>query len=162
VQKGTPQMTPLDVNEVIRSVLTLLDAEIRRSGVRVKADLGLIPGVIGDRVQLQQVMLNLIINAIDAMSAVQMRKSILSIRSSLDGDKVLIQVEDTGVGIMDGQADMMFNPFFTTKPEGIGMGLTISRSIIEAHGGALWADSGESGAILNFTLPSAGESNEAS
>jgi PAS domain S-box-containing protein len=162
VQKGTPQMTPLDVNEVIRSVLTLLDAEIRRSGVRVKADLGLIPGVIGDRVQLQQVMLNLIINAIDAMSAVQMRKSILSIHSSLDGDKVLIQVEDTGVGIMDGQADMMFNPFFTTKPEGIGMGLTISRSIIEAHGGALWADSGESGAILNFTLPSAGESNEAS
>jgi signal transduction histidine kinase len=80
----------------------------------------------------------------------------------LDGDKVLIQVEDTGVGIMDGQADMMFNPFFTTKPEGIGMGLTISRSIIEAHGGRLWAASSESGAILNFTLPSAGESNEAS
>jgi C4-dicarboxylate-specific signal transduction histidine kinase len=162
VQKGTPQMTPIDTNEVIRSVLTLLVAEIRRSGVRVKADLGPIPGVIGDRVQLQQVMLNLIINAIDAMRAAQKRKSVLSIRSSMDGDKVLIQVEDTGVGITDGQADMMFNPFFTTKAEGIGMGLTISRSIIEAHGGALWAASGESGAILNFTLPSAGEPNEAS
>jgi C4-dicarboxylate-specific signal transduction histidine kinase len=166
VQKGTPQMTQLDVNEVIRSVLTLLDAELRRNGVRVKAELGLIPGVIGDRVQLQQVMLNLIINAIDAMTAVQKRKPVLSIRSSLDGEKVLIQVEDTGIGITDGQADTMFNPFFTTKPEGIGMGLTISRSIIEAHGGALWAASGETGATLNFTLPSAGESadenNEAS
>jgi signal transduction histidine kinase len=100
------------------------------------------------------------------MTAVQKRKPVLSIRSSLDGEKVLIQVEDTGIGITDGQADTMFNPFFTTKPEGIGMGLTISRSIIEAHGGALWAASGETGATLNFTLPSAGESadenNEAS
>jgi len=162
VQKGTPQMTLLDVNEVIRSVLNLLDAEIRRNGVRVQSDLGLVPGVIGDRVQLQQVMLNLIINAIDAMSGVPMRKSVISIRSSLDRDKVLIQVEDTGVGITDEQAGTMFNPFFTTKPGGIGMGLTISRSIIEAHGGALWAASGAAGAVLNFSLPSAGESNEAS
>jgi signal transduction histidine kinase len=74
---------------------------------------------------------------------------------------VLIQVQDTGVGISAAQSDIMFNPFFTTKPEGIGMGLTISRSIIEAHGGTLWAASGETGAILNFTLPSAGEANEA-
>jgi C4-dicarboxylate-specific signal transduction histidine kinase len=162
VQKGTPRMTPLDVNEVIRSVLNLLEVEIRRNGVRVKADLEPVPGVTGDRVQLQQVMLNLIINAIDAMNSVQKRKPVLSIRSSLDRDMVRIQVEDTGVGITDHQSDMMFNPFFTTKPEGIGMGLTISRSIIEAHGGALWAASGETGAVLNFTLPSAGESNEAS
>ncbi|HET9130765.1 MAG TPA: ATP-binding protein, partial [Terriglobia bacterium] len=134
VQKGTPQMSPLDVNEVIRSVLTLLDAEFRRSGVRVKADLEPVADVIGDRVQLQQVMLNLIINAIDAMSTSRERRSVLSVRSSNEGDKVRIEVEDTGVGITDVQADMMFNPFFTTKPEGIGMGLTISRSIIEAHG----------------------------
>jgi PAS domain S-box-containing protein len=160
VQKGTPQMTVLDINEVIRSVLHLLDVEIRRSGIRVRTDLAAVPRVTGDRVQLQQVILNLIINAIDAMSATHKRLSVLSIRTSVDSDLVLVQVEDTGVGIQAGQADMMFNPFFTTKPEGIGMGLTISRSIIEAHGGTLWAASGETGAVLNFTLPSAGESNE--
>jgi len=161
VQKGTPQMAQLDVNEVIRSVLNLLNAEILRSGVRVKTDLNPIPIVIGDRVQLQQVMLNLIINAIDAMSATAKHRRVLAIRSAWERDMVQVQVHDTGIGISAGQADMMFNPFFTTKPEGIGMGLTISRSIIEAHGGALWAASGETGAVLNFTLPSAGESNEA-
>jgi len=161
VQKGTPQMAHLDINEVIRSVLNLLNAELLRSGARVKTNLSMIPVVIGDRVQLQQVMLNLILNAIDAMGAVAKPSRVLSIRSSCDGDMALVQVQDTGVGIHAGQSDMMFNPFFTTKPEGIGMGLTISRSIIEAHGGTLWAASGDTGAILNFTLPSAGESDEA-
>jgi len=161
VQKGTPQLAQLDVNEVIRSVLKLLNAELLRSGARVKTNLDLVPVVIGDRVQLQQVMLNLILNAIDAMSTAPKHQRVLSVRASLDRDMVLVQVQDTGVGIGAGQSEMMFNPFFTTKPEGIGMGLTFSRSIIEAHGGTLWAASGETGAILNFTLPSAGESNEA-
>lgn len=160
VQKGTPQMTALDINEAIRGVLKLLDVEIRRSGIRVKTDLAEVPRVTGDRVQLQQVMLNLIINAIDAMGSVQKRLSVLSIRSLQDREFVLVQVTDTGVGITEAQADTMFNPFFTTKPEGLGMGLTISRSIIEAHGGSLWAAAGESGTVLNFKLPSAGESHE--
>ena len=158
VHKGTPQMALLDVNEVVRSVLNLLNAETARRGVRVRMDLNPIPMVTGDRVQLQQVMLNLVINAFDAMDTIPKHQRILSIRSLCERDLVCVQIRYTGIGISAGQSDIMFNPFFTTKPEGIGMGLTISRSIIEAHGGTLWADSSENGAILNFTLPSAGDS----
>ena len=160
VQKGMPQMAPIAINEVIRSVLNLLDAEIRRAEVRVKMNLDTLPAVIGDRVQLQQVMLNLILNAIDAMGTVQNRSCILYIRSSHDDHSISVAVQDSGVGISTDQADRMFNPFFTTKPDGIGMGLTISRSIIEAHGGRLWATPGDTGAVLNFKLPVAGESDE--
>jgi len=161
VQKGTAHMEPLDCNEVIRSVLNLLDAEIRRGEVRVSTDLGKLPSVIGDRVQLQQVMLNLIINAIDAMSAANRHANILSILSSSDEGFVRVQVHDTGIGITTELASRIFNPFFTTKPDGIGMGLTISRSIIESHGGRLWAVPNETGSVLSFTLPVAGESDEA-
>ena len=160
LQKGTPQMSPTDINEVIRSVLNLLEVELRRGRVHLKIELAPVPFVIGDRVQLQQVMLNLILNAMDAMSTVQQRPPILTIHSSRAQEFVLVQVRDTGVGIPSGQAEQMFNPFFTTKREGIGMGLTISQSIIEAHGGTLWADSAENGAVLSFKLPAAGESHE--
>jgi C4-dicarboxylate-specific signal transduction histidine kinase len=150
----------LAVNEVIRSVLNILDAEIRRAEVRVKMDLAELPSAIGDRVQLQQVMLNLILNAIDAMETIPQRQRILDIRSLPDGDFILVQVHDRGIGVTSEQADRMFDPFFTTKPEGVGMGLTISRSIIDAHGGRLWATPGESGMVLNFTLPIAGRNDE--
>jgi C4-dicarboxylate-specific signal transduction histidine kinase len=149
----------LAVNEVIRSVLNILDAEIRRAEVRVKMDLAELPSAIGDRVQLQQVMLNLILNAIDAMETIPQRQRILDIRSLPDGDFILVQVHDRGIGVTSEQADRMFDPFFTTKPEGVGMGLTISRSIIDAHGGRLWATNGD-GTVLNFTLPIAEKNDE--
>jgi PAS domain S-box-containing protein len=166
VQKGTPQLIPLDINEVIRGVLSLLDSEIRNSGVRVKTDLAELPDAIGDKVQLQQVMLNLILNAIDAMSATCRIPNILRIRSTRESGRIRVEVHDTGIGFTSGHADQMFDAFFTTKPEGIGMGLTISRSIIDAHGGHLWARPGDGGgATMNFTLPiadeTADESNEA-
>jgi PAS domain S-box-containing protein len=160
VQKGMPQMAPLAINEVIRSVLNILDAEFRREEVRVRMDLAEVPFTIGDRVQLQQVMLNLIINAIDAMETIPERPGILDIRSMTDGDFILVQVHDRGMGMTSDQVDRMFDPFFTTKQEGVGMGLTISRSIIDAHGGRLWATPGESGMVLNFTLPIAGRNDE--
>jgi C4-dicarboxylate-specific signal transduction histidine kinase len=155
-----PQMAPLAINEVIRSVLNILDAEFRREEVRVRMDLAEVPFTIGDRVQLQQVMLNLIINAIDAMETIPERPGILDIRSMTDGDFILVQVHDRGMGMTSDQVDRMFDPFFTTKQEGVGMGLTISRSIIDAHGGRLWATPGESGMVLNFTLPIAGRNDE--
>jgi len=160
VQKGTPQMGPLAVNEVIRSVLHLLDAEIRRADVRVRMELEELPEAIADRVQLQQVMLNLIINAIDAMKSIPKRPGVLIIRTRRDGEFILVQVHDEGIGLTSDQTERMFDPFFTTKPDGVGMGLTISRSIIDAHGGRLWATSGDSGTVLNFTLTIAGSTDE--
>ena len=118
--------------------------------------------MLGDRVQLQQVMLNLIMNAIDAMSTIMDRSRKLLIKSAKSPHGVLIRVEDSGIGLDPAhQEDRIFEPFFTTKPEGIGMGLSISRSIIEAHGGRLWAVSGtEHGAVFQFSLPGAGGNHD--
>jgi C4-dicarboxylate-specific signal transduction histidine kinase len=160
VQKGTPQMDPLDINEVIRSVLHLLDAEIRRADVRLRLELPDLPLIIGDRVQLQQVMLNLILNAIDAMESITRRPGVIHICTRQQGNFVVVQVQDLGIGLTPEQKERMFDPFFTTKPDGVGMGLTISRSIIDAHGGRLWATSGDVGSSLNFTLTIAGENDE--
>jgi len=117
-----------------------------------------LPPVLGDRIQLQQVLLNLIVNAIEAMSAVKDRPRELTITSSLHGPEwVLVQVRDTGPGFEGEQADHLFEAFHTTKPEGLGIGLSISRSIIEAHGGRLSAESNvPHGAIFRFTLPAQG------
>jgi signal transduction histidine kinase len=104
-------------------------------------------------VQLQQVMLNLIMNDIDAMSMITDQPRELLIKSAKHSAGVLIQFQDSGPGIDPGQADRIFEPFFTDKPEGIGMGLSISRSIVESHGGRLWAVSGANGALFEFTLP---------
>jgi len=113
-----------------------------------------LPAVLGDRLQVQQVLLNLILNAIDAMSAVTERRRELFIRSARHPDGVLIQVEDSGKGLDLERLDRIFEPFFTTKPRGIGMGLSIGRWIVEAHGGRLWATPGVSqGAVFQFTLP---------
>jgi len=120
----------------------------------MRLDLGInLPGVVGDRVQLQQVIINLAMNGIDAMHADIGRTRELVIKSANCGDGVLIQVRDTGIGLNADQVDRIFEPFFTTKPQGIGMGLSISRSIVESHGGRLWAEPGFYGAIFQITLP---------
>ena len=156
-----PCRDPLDVNDAISELLALLSHEFARNGVKVRTDLSLqLPRVRGDRVQLQQVLLNLIMNAIDAM------RSEVHYPGKLDGREIVIQslregassvrvvVEDSGAGLDSKIADKIFEPLFTTKPQGIGIGLAIARSIIESHGGRLWADSRPSGgAIFQFTIP---------
>lgn len=151
-----------DVEPVIREVVALTGNELTRSDVSVRTKLAAtVPAVLGDRVQLQQVMLNLIMNAIDAMSTIADRPRKLVIKSAKYPLGVLIRVEDSGIGLNPSQEqDRIFEPFFTTKLEGIGMGLSISRSIIDAHGGCLWAMPGTShGAIFQFTLPKADLAN---
>ena len=162
LQKGPPQMERLDVNAVIREVLTLAGNELLRGGVAVRTDLAPdVPNVFGDRIQLQQVLLNLILNGVDAMSTITDRPRELRIQSARHPDGVLIQVHDSGEGVDPEQADHIFEPFFTTKPQGIGMGLSVGRSIVEAHGGRLWCTPGSShGAVFQFTVPQADTSDE--
>ena len=157
LKKASPEMRPLDVNELIREVLALTHNQLLTSGVGVHTELASdIPTVFGDRVQVQQVMLNLVMNAIDAMTAISGRPRTLFIRSARDSEGVLVQVEDSGVGIDPEQLPRIFDSFYTTKPHGIGMGLSISRSIIEAHDGRLWASPVSArGAVFQFVLPSA-------
>jgi PAS domain S-box-containing protein len=157
LQKVPPQLLPLDANELIREALVLAEGELLRGGVAVKIELTAdVPAVLGDRGQLQQVMLNLTLNAIDAMSIVSDRRRQLLVKSSKHADGLLIQVEDSGIGLDPEQAERIFEPFFTTKPQGIGLGLSISRSIVEAHGGRLWATPGAPyGAVFQFVLPPA-------
>jgi PAS domain S-box-containing protein len=155
LSKNSMPMVNLDINDVIREVLVLTEHETNRRRAAVTTDLANhLPPVLGDRVQLQQVLLNLIMNSLDAMSAITERPRELLISSSRTADGVLIQVKDSGQGWNPQHANSIFEPFFTTKKDGIGMGLTISRSIIESHGGRLWAERATPhGANLNFTLP---------
>ncbi|MBW7974087.1 PAS domain-containing sensor histidine kinase [Bradyrhizobium sp. BR 10289] len=154
--KTPPQARSIDVNELIHQVLDLLQTELRLREVSVRTELAPSPPpVLGDAVQLQQVLLNLVINGADAMSDVNGRPRLLVVGSNAgpDGDG-LIFVRDSGVGLDEGTIDKIFSPFFTTKPKGMGMGLAICRSIIEAHGGRLWASPAEPhGALFQFTLP---------
>jgi PAS domain S-box-containing protein len=154
LQKGTPERVAVDINRVIQEVTTLLRGQLIRNRVSLRADLDLdLPSVSGDRVQLQQVMINLVMNGIEAMRSLVHRPRELVIKSAMSHDEVLIQVQDSGEGLNRQQQEHIFEPFFTTKPEGIGMGLSISRSIIESHGGRLWAESGPTGALFQLTLP---------
>jgi PAS domain S-box-containing protein len=157
LKKASPEMQPLDVNELIREVLALTHNQLLTSGVAVHTELASdIPAVFCDRVQVQQVMLNLIMNAVDAMTATSGRPRTLRIKSTRATEGVLVQVEDSGQGIDPEQLSRIFDSFYTTKPHGIGMGLSISRSIIEAHDGRLWASPGAArGAVFQFILPSA-------
>ena len=154
-RKGSTPRDPVDVNEVIQEMIALLRTEAIRYAVPIRAELGEgLPKVKADRVQLQQVFMNLMLNGIDAMKDMRPTGE-LTIRSERAADgQVLISVSDTGVGLPAQQADQIFDAFFTTKPDGTGMGLPISRSIIESHGGRLWAacNSGP-GATFHFTLP---------
>src|SRR5579863_1686071 len=157
MKKASREMQHHDVNALIREVLAPTLGQPLASRVAEHTELGSdIPTVFGDRVQVQQVMLNLIMNAIDAMTAISGRPRTLRIKSARDSEGMLVQVEDSGEGIDPEQLPRIFDSFYTTKPQGIGMGLSISRSIIEAHDGRLWASAGsEGGAVLQFILPSA-------
>jgi signal transduction histidine kinase len=143
-----------DVNELIQEMIALLRSEAKRYSISVRTELSAeLPKVIADSVQVQQVLMNLIMNGIDAMKDVD-RERELAIRSEwADNRMLMISVNDTGVGLPPQHGDRIFDAFFTTKPHGIGMGLRISRSIVEAHGGRLWAaDNSPHGASFHFTL----------
>jgi C4-dicarboxylate-specific signal transduction histidine kinase len=146
---------PLPINEVIDEVALLLQREVLSHQALLRLELATaLPLVLGDRIQLQQVIINLVTNGMEAMSSVTDRPRELKILSQLQTDMVRVAVEDSGVGIDPEHADRLFNAFFTTKPSGMGMGLSICRSIIEAHGGKLWASRNVgAGATFQFTLP---------
>jgi PAS domain S-box-containing protein len=156
--KSGPEMTELDINDAIREVLILMRSELHRHDVLLKTQLsgGLEP-VIGDRVQLQQIVLNLILNAIEAMSAALRRPRVLRVRSRTYGSHhVLVAVEDSGPGLTPDAMNRLFDPFFTTKASGMGMGLSICRSIVVTHGGRLWASPpSPGGTVFQFTVPTA-------
>jgi PAS domain S-box-containing protein len=152
-KKTPPQRTMVDVNDIIREMAVLLRGEANRFAVSIRTDLGGdLSRITADHVQLQQVLMNLMLNAIEAMKETG---GVLTVKSQRDenGD-VLISVSDTGVGLPLDKADQIFNAFFTTKPQGSGMGLAISRSIVESHGGRLWATPNDGrGASFHFILP---------
>jgi PAS domain S-box-containing protein len=155
IKKAPPQKGDFDLNEAIDEVIMLARSAIMKNDVSVQTRLaeGLLP-VQGDRVQLQQVVLNLILNAVEAMASIEAGARGLSISSEQEGTGVRVAVSDTGPGIDPEHREHVFKPFFTTKPSGTGMGLSICRSIIDAHGGRLWAEANEPrGAVFQFTLP---------
>ena len=145
----------LDVNSVVQEVIAWTNDKVERSGVLLRLNLQQDPPlVMADRVQLQQVILNLLMNAIEAMLEVSQYSRVLSIRTEKQvSGNLLVQVADSGAGIDPKHSSRIFEPFYTTKTNGIGMGLTISRSIIEAHGGRLWVAKAECGSTFCFTLP---------
>jgi PAS domain S-box-containing protein len=153
-RKGAMTKERLDVNEVIREMEILLHNEAIRHSVAVQTKLASdLPLIVADRIQLQQVLMNLMINGIDAMKAVDGPRQLTLGTQSDSSERLLVSVEDTGVGLPPNQADQIFNAFFTTKEHGTGMGLRISRTIIEAHGGRLWAtENYPRGAIFRFML----------
>jgi C4-dicarboxylate-specific signal transduction histidine kinase len=161
-KKGSPQREMVDVNEVIREMIVLLRNQATRYSIFVQTDLAAdIPQIMGDRVQLQQVLMNLIVNSIDAMKEVEGTRNLVIKSQRAENEQVMLSVSDTGVGLPAQQADKIFNAFFTTKDQGTGMGLRISRSIVESHGGRLWAaDNPPRGARFHFTLPTKFEAHE--
>ena len=155
IRKAPPRKDRLDVNRAIREVIELTRSEAIKHAVAVRTELAdgltIIPG---DRVQLQQVILNLIINAVEAMSGTANGPRELRIGTEQGSDAVLVAVRDSGPGLAPEALDRLFDSFYTTKPNGLGLGLSICRSIIEAHGGRLWASANvPSGAVFQFTLP---------
>jgi signal transduction histidine kinase len=156
LNKGAPAQVGLDIDDVIREVILLMRGLLESRGVSIRTEFG--AGgrpVVGDRVLLQQVLQNLILNAVEAMIPVTDRPRELLVRSTLAGSHgIQVAVQDTGIGLDAKDGDQIFNAIFTTKSGGMGMGLSISRSIIEAHGGQIWASPASPyGALLQFTLP---------
>jgi C4-dicarboxylate-specific signal transduction histidine kinase len=155
VKKSGTEKARLDLNEAIQEVVGLVQSEIQKSGVTLQMELADdLPQILGNRVQLQQVILNLVMNGIEAMDTVTDRPREILIRScEHESDQLLIAVQDSGVGIDSQNLGKIFDAFYTTKPQGMGMGLAISRSIVENHGGRLWAVPNDSpGATFQFTL----------
>jgi C4-dicarboxylate-specific signal transduction histidine kinase len=150
------EKAPLDIDDVVREVIALVQRELTSHGVSLRTELApTLPRILADRVQLQQVIINLVMNGIEAMQSVTDRPRELVIRSRQDEtQQMLVGVTDCGVGFSAENADRLFNAFFTTKSSGMGMGLSICRSIMEAHGGRLWATANvPHGATFQFTLP---------
>jgi PAS domain S-box-containing protein len=159
-KKVDPEMIRMDINEVIEEAVTLLRHDALRHGVAIRLELasGLLP-VYGDRIQLQQVIVNLLVNGMEAMATVRERERVLIVRTQgHQADGVLVAIEDAGVGVKPENADRLFSAFYTTKPDGLGMGLSIVRSIIEAHGGRVWAlPNAGPGMTFQFTLSADGQ-----
>ena len=156
-EKGASNREVIDVNEIIRETVALLRDETVRQNIIVRMELAAdLPQIVGDRVQLQQVAMNLIVNSIEAMKDVDGIRELIIRSQRTENEQILVSFSDTGVGLPSQLANQIFDPFFTTKPHGTGMGLRISRSIIETHGGRLWADSSPGrGATFHFNLPAA-------
>ena len=155
-KKNPTLMVSLDINDVIREAILLLRREVSNHGVSMRMELAsALPAVLGDRIQLQQVVVNLVMNGVDAMATISDRPREIMIQSRPhETREVLVAVRDSGIGIDSESADRLFNAFFTTKPSGMGMGLSISRSIITAHGGKLWVSpNADHGAAFQFTVP---------
>jgi PAS domain S-box-containing protein len=154
-RKSGLQLTKLDIDDVISEVLVLARGELLRRDVLLHTELTAEDRpVMGDRVQLQQVLLNLIMNSVEAMSGVTERKRELTVSLTVEPGSMLVSVQDTGSGLGPAVAEHMFQPFFTTKSDGLGMGLAICRSIVEAHGGRLWVSPrAPHGADVRFTVP---------
>jgi C4-dicarboxylate-specific signal transduction histidine kinase len=155
LRKSDTEKVRLDINQIIGEVVGLTQDEAKRKKVALRMELGPdLPAVLGDRIQLQQVILNLVLNGIEALTSVKDRKRQVQIRSDrCESNKVLVTVQDSGPGIDCENLEKVFDAFYTTKPQGMGMGLAISRSIIEEHGGRLWATTDDgSGATFQFTL----------
>jgi len=158
-KREAPQKRLLDINQKVRDTVALTEQEVRRQGIVLEQHLGEgLPEVAGDRVQLQQVLLNLIVNAIEAMAPVHDWPRALTIVSRPDGaNAVVVEVRDAGTGLDAERVERLFEAFYTTKSEGIGIGLSISRSIVEAHGGSLSAaPNSPHGAVFKLRLPAAG------
>ena len=156
IKKAPPRKDSVDINEAIREVIELTRSEAVKTGVSVRTELadGL-PLIEGDRVQLQQVILNLIVNAVQAMGTVARRAARVAHHDrQTEPNGVLVAVKDSGPGLAPAVVERLFDPFYTTKPDGLGMGLSICRSIIEAHGGQLWVTANQApGAAFYFTVP---------
>jgi NO-binding membrane sensor protein with MHYT domain len=155
-KRSEPQMVSLDINDVIREAIPLVQREVFNHGASLRTDLAsALPPVLGDRVQLQQVVINLLINGVEAMASITDRPREILIRSQQhEAGQVHVAVLDSGTGIDSETAERLFSAFFTTKPSGMGMGLSISRSIIRAHGGRLWVSPNpDHGAAFQFTVP---------
>jgi PAS domain S-box-containing protein len=161
-KKGSPERELVDLNEVVRDMIVLLCSEATRYSISVRTNLAAdLPRVMGDRVQLQQVVMNLMINGIDAMKDVDETRELIVKSERGKDEQVLVSVSDTGVGLPQQQADQIFDAFFTTKSYGTGMGLRISHSIVESHGGRLWAaENSPRGASFYVTLPAKAEAPE--
>lgn len=159
VARSSPSSDTIDLVEAVNDVLELVRSEIRRNQILFRTELaGDLPLVGGDRVQLQQVILNLVVNAIEALAEVDAETRELLVSAAADERKVTVSVRDTGSGVPIETLDRIFEAFYTTKPKGMGMGLAISRSIIETHGGTIYgAPNFPHGAVFGFTLPLGGK-----
>jgi len=157
ITKAAPEKSRVQINRVMEQIAALAEGQAARNNVAIELELSPdSPIVLGDSIQLQQVILNLVMNGIDAMTSVTDQPRILTLRSeSQDSRYIRVVVQDSGIGLTEEVKGRLFEPFFTTRSKGMGMGLSISRSIIEAHGGRLWAESnGSGGATFQLTLPS--------